>query len=660
MACSPPTTFPQADRPLLEETVGDMSIEAYIDESDSFRSNSAPFRLPYPLKREALDTETCEHWNTAGVGLRPQINGILQTYGIQHIRWWLQVYNLSKPGYPNGALKTPTVRIELEGSKGRNFGDARDAIFRLLRQHGLNKFHVELIDLERCFEPSLFPLGPEHASVRFYNTIRDELATLISLRLTSRWSAMCIFSVGKTEKLARPSIVVMVKPLTNHNWSTLIVEVNAIILPKLAPGQSLGIEFFPGERGLLTDEPEEPRGKSFAGEDFRFLSPGSSMGIMNGTGGGTVGGFVNLTCNGITRRGILTNYHVVAPPESAPAHILLQADRYGSNISHQDSTRTTAIFMALPDIDATKKVLEANSTRLIKQSDAIREEQRLRIAAEARTLNSHNVQLKNLSAELYKRTTKLDALQQMPYTVGNVLVSSGKFMSSHQANTSINLDWAFVEVSTSVPLQRRLNELPRGSTQGLHIKKPQDYGLDGTYVGDGLILPFQGFSKIEPGHWYFKQGRTTGITTGICHGTELYSPRSGNDLVRYNAEGKEVKATEGVNKEWIILDKELPGLGRPEPIQKTFCLQGDSGSFVVNEHGEVAGLMYGNLRGHCGPSEQSSTEEGRTYVNAGLVTSMDDVLTSIADKTIPRDGNQRPTGPPGVLSLPSWPEIVDG
>ena len=42
-----------------------------------------------------------------------------------------------------------------------------------------------------------------------------------------------------------------------------------------------------------------------------------------------------------------------------------------------------------------------------------------------------------------------------------------------------------------------------------------------------------------------------------------------------------------------------------------------------------------------------------TYVNVGLVTSIDDVLVSIADKTTPRDGNQQPTGPPGVLSSPS-------
>ncbi|KAL9108772.1 MAG: hypothetical protein Q9187_008249, partial [Circinaria calcarea] len=569
---------------------------------------------------EPLDTEIYEHWNAVGVPLRPKVTEILKSYNVQHIRWRLRACNLSKPGYPNGALKIPTVRVELEGSKGRNFGVARDAILHLLRQHGLSEFHVELIDLERYFEPSLFPLGPERASVKFYNAIRDELAALISLRLKLRWSAMCIFLVGKTENLARPTIVVMVIPLTIYNWNSLTAEMNAIIRPRLPPGESLGIEFLPGDRGLLTGEREEPHGKSFANGEFKYLSPGSSMGIINGTGGGTVGGFVDLTCNGVTRRGILTNYHVVAPLESAPAQVRRQADRYGSSVFRQDPTRTTAIFMALPDIAATRKDLERTAAILMKDSGEIREEQRLRTAAGARPLEMHESELRRMGTQLYQRTNKLNALEKMPYMVGNVLVSSGKLMISPRVDTSIFLDWAFIELSTDVPLQQRRNELPKASSAGLYGKNPLDYGVNKVYAGDGATIPVRGFSKIEPGEWYFKNGRTTGITTGICHGTELYSPRSGNDLVRYDAEGKEVKVTNGITKEWVILNRRLHSVS----TQNDFCMQGDSGAFVINSRGEVAGLLYGYLHGFCGPPSEDS-EEGRTYVNAGLVTSMDDV-----------------------------------
>ncbi|KAL9121659.1 MAG: hypothetical protein Q9187_001788, partial [Circinaria calcarea] len=604
MTYSRPSTFQQSDGSPAEDIVGEMSIEAYIDRLDSFRSSSAPFHYPLPLMAELLDTETYEHWNAVGVPLRPKITEILKSYDVQHTRWWLRVYNFSKPGYPNGVLKMPTVRVELEGSKGRNFGVARDAILHLLRQHGLSEFHVELIDLERCFEPSLFPLGPERASVKSYNAIRDELAALISLRLKLRWSAMCIFLVGKTENLARPTIVVMVIPLTTYNWNNLTAEVNEVIRPKMPPGESLGIGFLPGDRGLLTGEREEHHGKSFAYEDFKYLSPDSSMGIRNGIGGGTVGGFVDLTCNGVTRRGILTNYHVVAPLESAPAQVRRQADRYGSSLFRQDPTRTTAIFMALPDIAATRKHLEETASILMIKSEEIREEQRLRIAAGARPLEMHEIQLRNRGTELYQRTSKLKALEKMPYMVGNLLVSSGKLMISPRVDRSIFLDWAFIELSADIPLQQRRNELPKKKSAGLHGKNPQAYGIDETYVGDAATCPILGFSKIEPGEWYFKNGRTTGITTGICHGIELYTPRSGNDLVRYDTEGKEVKVTNGIMKEWVILNRRLHGTS----TQNEFCMQGDSGAFVINSRGEVAGLLYGYLHGFCGPPSEDSEE----------------------------------------------------
>lgn len=145
--------------------------------------------------------------------------------------------------------------------------------------------------------------------------------------------------------------------------------------------------------------------------------------------------------------------------------------------------------MALSDIDMTKKDLEAKRTQLMREIEQVREEQRLRIAAGARALNSREFQLKNLSAGLYKRTTKLDGLQKMPFTVGSVLVSSGKSVSSPQVDASIILDSAFVEVSANTPLHRRLNEIPRGSTRGLHLKTPEHYGLNGFYVGDSVTAP---------------------------------------------------------------------------------------------------------------------------------------------------------------------------
>ena len=52
-----------------------------------------------------------------------------------------------------------------------------------------------------------------------------------------------------------------------------------------------------------------------------------------------MGGFVTLSQNGITHKGILTNYRTIRPPSSACEHLRLQADRFGSSIFKSDATQ---------------------------------------------------------------------------------------------------------------------------------------------------------------------------------------------------------------------------------------------------------------------------------------------------------------------------------
>lgn len=61
-------------------------------------------------------------------------------------------------------------------------------------------------------------------------------------------------------------------------------------------------------------------------------------------------------------------------------------------------------------------------------------------------------------------------------------------------------------------------------------------------------------------------------------------------------------------------------------------MEGDSGSFVFNAYGEVAGLLYGTFT--------FAGIDNRLQMNSGLVTLMDEVLDSIQSKT------------EGTLSLP--------
>ena len=137
------------------------------------------------------------------------------------------------------------------------------------------------------------------------------------------------------------------------------------------------------------------------------------------------------------------------------------------------------------------------------------------------------------------------------------------------------------------------------------------------------------FGELEKGGYYFKIGRTTRITGGICNGTLAYSNWLPADRVRYDENGEVVHITPGITKEYVILSK--------RPHQSDFCQaefaeKGDAGSFLINHRGEICGLLYGDTSGFCG--------QQALYVNAGSVSSMEFVINAIKHRTT------------GILGLP--------
>ena len=178
--------------------------------------------------------------------------------------------------------------------------------------------------------------------------------------------------------------------------------------------------------------------------------------------------------------------------------------------------------------------------------------------------------------------------------------------------------------------------------------KPSDLGLN----GDPLLPPkSRHFSDITPGKWYFKVGRTTGITSGICNGVEawikpssqhtLFGARGAVKEIRrsgkiletdeqgrplYNENGEPKEKAGGreyyYSSEWIIVNASIDS--KSAKIQKEFCAPGDEGSLIIDEAGGVAGILWGEATAFCGPMGRP-----REYVGAGLVTSIEDVKASM-------------------------------
>lgn len=89
------------------------------------------------------------------------------------------------------------------------------------------------------------------------------------------------------------------------------------------------------------------------------------------------------------------------------------------------------------------------------------------------------------------------------------------------------------------------------------------------------------------------------MSTGVCHGTEAEVQREGQ--IRWDEIGNEVVLGKESTSELVIMNRSTRVF---EDSAESFSKAGDSGSFVINTDGEVAGLIYAELAGYVGPGER--------------------------------------------------------
>ncbi|KAL1964467.1 hypothetical protein VTN77DRAFT_6893 [Rasamsonia byssochlamydoides] len=636
---TPPDSPRKRRRELREsdDASGEMSIEQYLYRSDPYRSTSVPNPLPYPLVANCAS----ESVKTRIQAYYSDILSILRDHGFQD-RPLFAVDEVTKPGYPSG--DTPVVMLRLkfrfQDVVPRVLGDAKDAIHSFLISHDIDGVHVEIVHLDRCFLPSLFAIDPSHHAVVIYEEIKRQLIDHLDVSLGSSWRVLSIFNVGRTEDNALPTIVVMVDPGTICDFSSLEHSIKRLLH---APTHiSIAVEFLPGGASPLTTPPREEEiqegdpGTSFLWRMSRDGHPklGFSIGIKGERGGGTMGGFVTLSQNGITHKGILTNYHVIRPPSSSDKPLLLQADQFGSSMFKRDATQVEVLYFADKDIKATLQDADNSICDRQEQLEKDRAEQRERKMVGARPSVGVQNRIEYLEEQLTEFKEKQQIVRSMPFTLGKVLVSSGKSLVNNRI-----LDWAFVEATNPAGEKffgpNRMPAIPPPKIPSMYTRRT-------LFAPEGV--PLVEFGGLEKGSYYVKIGRTSNLTAGVCNGALAYCNWSERDGIRYDEKGTEVKVADNRTEEYVILDKSTR---QTEHTQASFCEAGDSGSFIIDGNGKVCGLLYGELSGRCGPPGNQTT-----YVQAGLATSMPDIIESIRSRTTPRNANGSPAGSPAILALP--------
>lgn len=601
-----------------------MEIEQYLTSCDPYRSTNLPHFWPYPL----MYTRSEELHRTL-LPIYDDIRTILRTHGLPENRHMPCV--AQKPRYPGGdtAVKLLHVMLLAADNHPRRLGPVKDALARLLNEKGVTDMFIEIVNRDLCFQPSLFPLSSDHGQVVGFEEGKQTIIDLLQATLGDNWKLLCPFDVGQVESEARPAVVILVDPLTRANWSGLDTEIRAL-LARPCQFQTVEVEFIPGSLDFLNDG-------SFAGE-MDVPAMGASVGIRGDTNSGTLGGFVTLTKEDKVLKGFLTNFHVVRPldPKSGPPDkSLTDSDRFGSSWLRQTPMNHIEVeSFSRQDTQATLSDLDDKISNMDEAIEMLSNKIRDREEMGSGSTTDLRMRLDQFKPLVAGWRRERQNVSEMPHLMGEVTATSGHALLGRRI-----MDWAFVQMNdTAIELFFRPNRMfpiPDDKQPYLY-KGPRLAPVAGEYLRD--------FGPLVEGNVYIKRGRSTGVTTGLRHGPKACVHWTGKNRTRYDHLGHENDLAATVTEEYIIMSKKLK---RSKRQQTSFVEDGDSGSFVVDEDGNVCGLVFGGFSGECGPFS-----EDNDYATAGLVTPISDVAKSVKLHTVRKDQYGNITSPPAELGLP--------
>ncbi|KAL2222884.1 hypothetical protein M432DRAFT_644244 [Thermoascus aurantiacus ATCC 26904] len=599
-----------------------MSIEEYLVRTDPFRFTTSPNPLPYPLRLRPARSASSR-----------RLKGSIRRYAGS------SVLGVS----PDTCFLSGTsTRLGIPAVVGTAMG-----VMSRSRRYVLTFMMMMMVKTQLTFSAIvddiqsilIFPLNAN-------NGYRDGELNNVAVEVVSPRDCFqpSIFPIPPDD----PTVAIY--RLVRDEEADATIVVIRLLQIKPMPGRSFRLKMEDDCRPIM-------------GVSIGVASEGDGNGKEEGGGGaGTLGGFVTLKIGDTIYKGILTSYSAV---RSSSSKASTHADRHGSS-----QTRTRVHYLATKDVKETKEDMERLLKALTQRLDKLRQEKHNReIAQRTKPLPDLDDKINDTQAMIDSCLKMLNKVRDMPRELGEVLVSS----SGKSVDGKHILDWAFVELS-SCGQQRdgdqifRPNILPRvPESQHPHVHTRDQWQY---YIGAGF--PARGFRQIITGARYFKCGRTTEITAGVCNGVEAYvhcrwSDSDSNaeaDCLRYNDDDLHNRnkvttkrlSSESSNhchhytSEFIILSKKQKTWidGTPYSQQTSFCAPGDSGSLIIHQDGSICGLLYGEVTGWCGPGDDDT---GNLYVGAGVVSCMSKVMASIEQSTIRLDASGNRIAGPAELGL---------
>lgn len=598
-------------------------LERYLANCDPYRSTTLLNPWPYPL---AL--EYAPHLEHELVPLNEEIRNILNIHGFPN-DVGISPFMATKPQYPGGDIPINILHVILRGEDHTltQFSAAKDDLLQLLRRREVMNIEVEIVNIDKCFSPSIFPLSSHHPIVAAFEESKNHIIEILDDCLASKWNVLCPFATGRSEQKARPAIVVNVNPLTRANWSNVGTEIQEIISSHFQ-GPPVEVEFLPGCLSMIQSQQV-----SFIDRMDPDGLPrmGHSIGIVGERNAGTLGGYFTLTQNGKVHKGLLTNYHVVRRSSLETEESL---DRFGCSLSRPPMQTIEMESLAIVDKESTMNDIDQKLEVMNQQIDDISTEIETRKQVGARPQPMLQKTAENCEVAISDLHRKCQILQKMPHFMGKVAAASGKAILERRL-----MDWAFIQL-TDTAAENFFGPnlmIPVPPDQMPHLYDP-NMGLP---AADGI--PLTEFGRLEKDQYYVKLGRSTGVTAGVCHGALACCNWKGKNRTRYQHDGQQIELSSDITEAFVIINKKLR---EAEHQQSSFAEDGDSGSLIINIKGKVCGLLYGATTGLSAPGIS------HFYANAGLAIDFSDLSSSIKLRTMTKDGDGKLVEPPAEIGLP--------
>ncbi len=567
--------FPRQRRRQLKtskERAGIKSLNDYLASIDGFRVGAPDVLRPLPLFPIPIQGLQ----ESPFVKRQRELTAATIEILAKHMIDWNSIggYNRRSRGEGDGDPKE-TIVVFISDDPTYSWSAAAQDCTATFAAMGLPWVQIEILHLGKSYLAYKYPFPKEHRLLQdwSWDTVGKAILAAVEYHLSGLWWSVGVYYYGKTAELSNPTLLITVDRDATADWSTTCLALERILDEHhIGPGTGcLEVEFTPGSIPLAAEK------HLSLGDIPLHPSAGASIGVQNEKGSmGTMGGYVVLQKGEERIYCGLTTHHIVRPSEEVLA---ARFDRDGIKIGEAD--QSTAMLMSYPCHDDSRlTVEEAESTLDIVQRTLGEAQSQINDGLDSRE-NQHRIIISNSQINrIQPLLASCRILNQQP-RLERVIASSGK----RQLQDKSLMDWALI----------RMADQTITPNFGFSL-------LDFRYMGP--TVPIIAIGELTFEETYAKKGRSSGVTVGHVNAFKqaiCWSKLPGMPF--------------GIIHQWEVFSSSRDQTSNRD---RNFAESGDSGSFIMDKQGRVAGLLFAAWAGDTGFS--------------GLVTPIKDVFKDIEDR----------------------------